>query len=85
MSARMAWSSPVTALACTQRRRKLSTACSTPRPTAAAPIGSSRSRRPWLIAPSIIDLVSSGMAISLSTATIAAASMNASCQRYGRR
>ena len=81
MSARMDCSIPVTALACIQRRRKFSSACPAPRPIAAAPIGSSSWRSPWLIAPSIMDFVSNGMAISLPTATIAQASMNASCQR----
>ena len=81
MSARMDCSIPATAPACIQRRRKLSSAWQIPRPTAAAPIGSSRLRSPWLIAPSIMDFVSSGMAISLPTAAMAHASMNASCQR----
>ena len=81
MSARMDRSIPVTAFACIHRRRKFSSAWPTPRPTAAAPIGSSRLRSPWLIAPSIMDLVSSGMAISAPTATIAHASMTTSCHR----
>ena len=81
----MVCSIPVTALACTQRRRQFSTAWAAPRPMAAAPIGSSSPRWPWLIAPSIIDLVSSGMVISVPTATSAAANMNTSCHRYGRR
>ena len=72
---------PVTALAWIHRRRKFSRAWTTPRPTAAAPIGSSRLRSPWLIAPSIMDFVSNGMAISLPTATMAHMSMKASCRR----
>ena len=77
----MAISMPVTARACTQRRRRFSIASVTPSAVAARPSTRSSSRLPWVIAPSMTDLVSSGMKISAATAAQAAASMKMSRPR----
>jgi len=66
---------PVTALACTQRRMKFSTACAMPSPVAARPMGSSRLRSPVLSALSIRTLVSSGITRAVATEAHAAASI----------
>ncbi len=77
----MACSMPVTAPAWTQRLVKFSAACAAPSPIAASPIGSSRDLSPLAMALSMRSLVSSGITISVATATQAAASMIASCAR----
>jgi hypothetical protein len=71
----MAISMPVTARAWTHRRSRFSTASATPSAAAASPSSRSSSRLPWVIAPSMMDLVSSGMTISAPTDAQAAASM----------
>src|SRR5437773_168649 len=53
----MAISMPVTARACTQRRRRFSIASVTPSAVAARPSTRSSSRLPWVIAPSMTGFV----------------------------
>ena len=85
MSSRMDRSMPVTAVACTHRRYRLSAACVTPRPAAARLSGHSARVLPCAMGPSMIALVSSGIVICAPTAPIAAASIRASRQACGRR
>ena len=85
MSSRIDRSMPVTAVACTHRRYKLSVACVTPRPVAARQSGHRARVLPCAMGPSMIALVSSGIVISAPTAPIAAASISTSRQACGRR
>jgi hypothetical protein len=80
-SSRSVFSMPATALPWTQRRIRLRAASAMPRPAAASPSGSSRRLSWWVIAPSMIDLVSSGMAMAAASAPSAAISIDSSCRR----
>ena len=80
-SPRIVRSMPVTAPPCTQRRISIPAASARPRPIVASESGISSPRRSCAIAPSITDLVSSGMVSWAATVTSAAASITASCGR----
>ena len=71
----MAVSIPSTALDCTQRRQKISTASSTPRPSASRPSGRTGASSRSVIGPSISALVTSGIAIESPTPPSEVASM----------
>ena len=75
MSSLIVFSIDATASAWIQRRIRFSSASAVPRPMAARASGIRARRAPCAIAPSMTDLVSSGMRISAVTAPSAAASM----------
>src|ERR1700728_1855417 len=74
-----------TALPCTHRLIRFAVAAPAPRPIAAMPRGSSWARSWCATAPSITDLMSSGITISAPSATMDAAIIPMSWKRYGRR
>ena len=85
MSSLIVFSIDATASAWIQRRIRFSSASAVPRPMAARASGISSRRSPCAIAPSMTDLVSSGMRISAVTAPSAAASMTTIWTRNGFR
>ena len=85
MSSLIVFSIDATASAWIQRRIRFSSASAMPRPMAARASGISSRRAPCAIAPSMTDLVSSGMMISAVTAPNAAANMTTIWTRNGFR
>ena len=74
-----------TAVDCTQRRQKISTASRIPRQSASTPSGSTGPISWSVIGPSMIALVTSGIAIVRATPTSAVLAMITSERRCGRR
>ena len=81
----MAVSTLSTVSDCTQRRQKISAASTTPSANASRPSGSTGPISLSVIGPSIIALVTSGMAIDSPTPVSAVPSMMHSAGMCGRR